>query len=661
MLVDSKCTISSVNTLRSLLPYFQNRVSEIKDNISLVRKICQMEDVSYVESELNPSDLSTRATATLRELGPDSVHQVGPYFLSLGRSDWPVSQVCSPEYIPETEFRARDKLVFTAAARSVFCNSSTSSRNPWIVVEELLSYSNSLPKILRILARYLRGVSSNLRKSGDLKMENPVAYALIQTEPSRSEIQRAEKLLLLHGMPATKDALDKGKLSSLLPSYEGKLIVTKGRLGEKSLSRLLGVSSLPILMADSRVSYLFMQQAHCGEFGLVHRGPVATLARSRRKVWIIKGRNLARKVVNSCPRCTIDRKQCLVQQMSDIREESLTVAPPWRNISLDFAGPVLVKSEVNKRAKLKCWILLYTCRATRAVCLLATSGYSTSDFLCKHEEFVFRKGRPDTIVSDRGTQLVSAGIVIGNKDLPSNNLDWQKVTSVNSATDWQFVPIGGQHRNGLSEATVKVMKKSLSLALHPSVELSYSELVTLLARISYSINSRPLTIKSVSSNSQQEDIMMPITPNHLLLGRATIDIPDLDFDDTNKFSARIAYVQSVFDVWWEKWIQDVLPTLVPCRRWKEIRKNLKINDVVMMKYTGNMRDDYRLARVVETYPDSKNLVRTVKVCYRKKDKREPVESYWKKRLTEEIVPIQRLAILYSADDHIYDGVDNEES
>ena len=168
-------------------------------------------------------------------------------------------------------------------------------------------------------------------------------------------------------------------------------------------------------------------------------------------------------------------------------------------------------------------------------------------------------------------------------------------------------------------------------------------------------------IKSVSNNSQQEDIMMPITPNHLLLGRATIDIPDLDFDDTNKFSARIAYVQSVFDVWWEKWIQDVLPTLVPCRRWKEIRKNLKINDVVMMKYTGNMRDDYRLARVVETYPDSKNLVRTVKVCYRKKDKREPVESYWKKRLTEEIVPIQRLAILYSADDHIYDGVDNEES
>ena len=133
---------------------------------------------------------------------------------------------------------------------------------------------------MRIIARYLRGVNSDLRKSGNLKLDNPEAYRLIQTEPSRLELQKAERLLLLHGMPGTKDALDKGKLASLLPLYEGRLIVTKGRLGERSLNRLLGVSSLPILMPDSRVSYLFMLQAHCGEFGLVHRGAVATLARS---------------------------------------------------------------------------------------------------------------------------------------------------------------------------------------------------------------------------------------------------------------------------------------------------------------------------------------------------------------------------------------------
>ena len=79
-----------------------------------------------------------------------------------------------------------------------------------------------------------------------------------------------------------------------------------------------------------------------------------------------------------------------------------------------------------------------------------------------------------------------------------------------------------------------------------------------------------------------------------------------------------------------------------------MKKNVKVDDIVMMKYSGNMRDDYRLARVVETFPDEKGLVRTVKVSYRKRDKREPYDVYWKRAPISEIVPIQRLAILQAA-------------
>ena len=296
------------------------------------------------------------------------------------------------------------------------------------------------------------------------------------------------------------------------------------------------------------------------------------------------------------------------------------------------------------------WILVYTCRATKSVCLLATTGYSTSDFLCKHEEFVFRKGKPDSIVSDRGSQLVAAGIVLANKDLPVNRLDWQKVTSVNSTTDWHFVPVGGQHRNGLSEATVKILKKSLYLAIHPSVQLTYAELVTLLARISFSINSRPLAIGYTSPNSQQEDSLLPLTPNHLLLGRASLDVPDLEYDESNKFSARLSYVQEVFNSWWKRWIDDVLPTLVPCRRWRDIRKNLDVNDIVMMHYDGNLADDYRIARVVAVFKVKRGLVGTAKVAFRRRDRREPAHIYWKKPLDTEIVAVQRLSLLQAARD-----------
>ena len=48
---------------------------------------------------------------------------------------------------------------------------------------------------------------------------------------------------------------------------------------------------------------------------------------------------------------------------------------------------------------------------------------------------------------------------------------------------WEFFPIGSQHRNGLAEATVKILKRCLRLALAPGVVLSYAELITLLAKI----------------------------------------------------------------------------------------------------------------------------------------------------------------------------------
>ena len=75
---------------------------------------------------------------------------------------------------------------------------------------------------------------------------------------------------------------------------------------------------------------------------------MTTLARNRRKVWIVNERNHARKVVNSCARCDRDRQQLLVQQMSDIKEKSLTVSLPWRHVALDFAGPVFLKVKLKR-------------------------------------------------------------------------------------------------------------------------------------------------------------------------------------------------------------------------------------------------------------------------------------------------------------------------
>ena len=53
---------------------------------------------------------------------------------------------------------------------------------------------------------------------------------------------------------------------------------------------------------------------------------------------------------------------------------------------------------------------------------------------------------------------------------------------------------------------------------------------------------------------------------------------------------------------------------------------------------------------MDTFKDKRGLVRTVRVAFRKRDKREPLDSYWKKPLSEEIVAIQRLSLLQAADE-----------
>jgi hypothetical protein len=665
MMLDSRCVISSLEiTSGNLLPFFQNRIAEIHENLKAVSKFCPVEPVQWVPSKLNPSDLLTRGDINLRDLGPSSFHQKGPEFLSSPRISWPVTRDFVRTEIPDKEIRHRDLNFIVAAARANFClaDPSLECSNPFKTVQRVAEYSNSLRKVHRILVRITRGWKGWEAYGIDLGITNPRALTHIFTEPSKDEINQVVELLLVHAMADTVEAYNAGKLASLLPVRSGKLIVTTGRLGERSLSRLLGVSNLPILMPHSRIAYLYMVMSHERECGLSdtsvehHRAAVGTLARSRSYVWIIKGKALAKKVVSQCMVCRRERKMREKQQMGLLKEEHLTVCPPWTSVNLDFSGPVKVSGEVQRRITMKGWILIYVDQASRAVCIFLTPGYSTADFLLKHDQFTTRKGIPKKIVSDRGTQLVAGSIAVAEKDSPHLALDWKRVTRENKCSTWEFIPIGCQFRNQ-TEAVVKIVKKSLLHVLPAGKQLTYSEMETLLGRVEYSINCRPLALAPISNTSQQEDFMQPLTPNQLQLGRNSAEVPPMEYDETNKFSARLAYVQSVHSEWWARWIEEVLPTLIPCKKWKRASRNLQIGDIVMMLYKGNLVDDYRLAKVVQVFPDERNLVRTVEVSYRKRIKKEPREVYKSKDLVTEKIAVQRLSLLQAVDEELADGED----
>ena len=76
--------------------------------------------------------------------------------------------------------------------------------------------------------------------------------------------------------------------------------------------------------------------------------------------------------------------------------------PPFTFTGVDLFGPLTVKWG---RRTAKRWGCLFTCLTTRAD-LEVTPSLKTDDFIMVLRQFIFRRGPPKEIWSDRGTNFV---------------------------------------------------------------------------------------------------------------------------------------------------------------------------------------------------------------------------------------------------------------
>ena len=144
--------------------------------------------------------------------------------------------------------------------------------------------------------------------------------------------------------------------------------------------------------------------------------------------------------------------------------------------------------------------------------------------------------------------------------------------------------------------------------------------------------------------------MMPLTPNHLLLARSSNISPSLEYSGEDRFCARLAYVAQVEKEWWDLWIKQVLPTLFSYKKWKTKKENIEVGELVMIRYPGQFKDDYCLAKVIKADPDDDSLVRKVTVTYKKKNPRESLSVCKSRPMIVEEVAIHRLHRLELVDD-----------
>ena len=385
--------------------------------------------------------------------------------------------------------------------------------------------------------------------------------------------------------------------------------------------RLLGVEELVILDSKNRLRLLYMWAAHSS----THSYPKITLAKSRSYGWISRGYSLAMKVCKSCSWCSLQMKKRVEQRLGDVQSERLGVGlPPWTYVAIDLAAPILVKGMVNKRSQMKCWPLLICCMLTGSIHLSLMTGYGAQHFLMAWWIFCELRGYPARVQSDSGSQLKASVAVVTWQDQEDPSAwDWGKVTAetARKGTEFKIVEPGCQWRNGLAEAQIKAMKRSLfqiasnSMIKSSSPTLDFQEWTLLLHRVANISNERPLGVRSIT-----EDVIVPITPNQLLIGktRGSVTCPDTLQEN---YSAQRTYSDILLQTWWSAWYPQVFDNLIPYQSYRDSKrhKNLSVGDVCLLRYDSKVMASYRYCRIVKVEMQD-GIVRNVVVRLGKRGK-----------------------------------------
>ena len=387
------------------------------------------------------------------------------------------------------------------------------------------------------------------------------------------------------------------------------IIIFQGR-ASAGMEHFFGQDNLPVIMGNTRIAELIMLEAHYQD----HAAKDITLAMSRHTAWIVNGRKLATKICKSCVRCRYLRKLLQNQKMADLPDTLQCPAPPFTNVGLDLLGPITIKAMVNKRARMKVWVVIFICLNTKAVSMELAPGYSTNDFMLAYSSYVSQRGEPGFVHSDRGSQLVSAQKLLKD-DLP--NFDWNTIASSSAlkGTTWRFTPAGAQWRNGATESFVKKFKKSV-LHLYKNAELNYAELYCAVKRIANILNNRPVSVQRTKPFSEDEDFLSPLTPNMLITGRNNSSPPsNIETIDEDPH-VRKSFIDDLEASWWYQFKNQCFHSLLPTRKWIEAKRNLAPGDVVLVQYASKtVPGTYRLGRVLSVEIDNDSLVRTCTVRY----------------------------------------------
>lgn len=454
-------------------------------------------------------------------------------------------------------------------------------------------YSN-LTRLQRVVAWCLRFAYNS--KSETNKLSGPLNSNELHTS--------LNALLKLSQFESFGEELNKLKRGSPV-SHNSKILSLAPFLDQDDLLRVGGRLQNSVL--SYHVIPLLFEREH---LRLLHAGPQMLLASIRMLYWPTCGRDLARKIVHRCIRCCKVKPTFNHPLMGNLLESRVQPAPPFQNVGVDYAGPILVRDRKGRGCKLvKSYICVFVCFCTKAVHLELVSDLSTQAFLLSIKRFIARRGKPLKVFADNGSTFVGANSELRSlgqflKSARSNIIEHLASDNIS----WRFIPARSPHFGGLWEASVKSVKYHLKRVVG-NAHLTFEELTTLLTQIEAILNSRPL-----SPLSSDVDDLHPLTPSHFLIGRPLIAIPEPDLTDAKESRlTNFQRIQKIQQHFWRRWSVEYLKDLQRRTKWMVHKSNIKEGTLVLLQEENLPPLRWKLGRVVELFPGTDGIVRTVTI------------------------------------------------
>ena len=286
----------------------------------------------------------------------------------------------------------------------------------------------------------------------------------------------------------------------------------KGRLGR---AKLPFDKKFPIIMPRSHhFTELLIRDAHNNVY---HNGVKETLAELRSKFWIVKGRQIVKKLLKKCFVCKkLEGLAYPPPATSDLPDFRVGASRAFETVGVDFCGPVYVKDIYTAGSMHKAYIAINTCTSTRMLHLELVPNLTTAAYVRSHRRFIARRGYPALMVSDNG------------KTFKGQEL---KKFNARNSIKWRFNLPRAPWWGGMFERVVRSVKRCLKKAIGLR-KISFEELNTILIEVEAVVNNRPLMY--VEENDQ-DSVSEILTPSHLFCGRRTMDratntLPEMKMD-----------------------------------------------------------------------------------------------------------------------------------